>query len=408
VCEEVGIVSMVSHETSSAQVCAVLKQPDRLLYAQMHAKTRVTFMENLLTGSAQTYICSRPFEWCEIHPDGSVFFCCPAWLKRSIGNLLQQPIAEIWNGPVAQEIRKSILNGSFHNCSSKGCPHLNEKSRPVQKREALVTGKVQRAINTRAAQLGFLPTQLNLCFDQSCNLACPSCRGEFMQASGAALEQTERIAAIIHNELLPEAETVTLSGFGDPFGSPTYRKLLQGLNRNDFPRLRAVRLHSNGQLLTAQMWTLLPELQPLISELEISIDAANAATYGLNRPGGDFEKLLENLDFLSQQECRLSLSMVVQQNNLREIPQLVRLAEGYNARVYLSRLVNWGTFTRKEFQQRAVALPQHPEHAECRQLLRRFFDLPRVDLGILTALVKERSAAAENQCPRRGASGIKR
>ncbi len=68
--------------------------------------------ETPLTIAAQQQICTRPFEWFEVPPDGSVFLCCPAWLKRSIGNLLQQSIYEIWNGPVAQEIRKSIFNGS--------------------------------------------------------------------------------------------------------------------------------------------------------------------------------------------------------------------------------------------------------------------------------------------------------
>ena len=84
-----------------------------------------------MSRSKQSYTCSRPFQWCEVHPDGSVFLCCPAWLKRPIGNLLQQPIEKIWNGAVAQEIRKSILNGSFHNCSKKRCPYLQEKSGPV-------------------------------------------------------------------------------------------------------------------------------------------------------------------------------------------------------------------------------------------------------------------------------------
>ncbi len=340
-----------------------------------------------MTISDQQRICTRPFEWAEIHPDGSVFLCCPAWLKRPAGNLLRQPVAEIWNGPVAQELRKSILNGSFHNCNKRRCPHLLETTPPVQALAQLPPGPVRQALSRSAAQLEYLPRQLNLCFDHSCSLACPSCRGKIQQASGAEREQAERIAAIFTDQLLPGAETVTLSGFGDPFGSPTYLDILRRLNRLDYPQLRAVRLHSNGQLLNERMWQSLPGLHPLLSEVEISIDAASAETYQRNRPGGDFATLLQNLDFISQLDCQLRLSMVVQENNWREIPQLLRLAQSLGAKLYLSRLVNWGTFSREEFQRRAVEAQNHPHHAELKGLLQRLGKKSGIDFGNLSGLL---------------------
>lgn len=288
---------------------------------------------------------------------------------------------------MALEIRKTIFNGSFHNCNRKRCPHLNEKTRPLQKLVTLEEGQVRHALTTGGAQLNYLPKQLNLCFDHSCNLACPSCRQQRLQARGAAKEQAEQLPTIIRQQLLPTAETITLSGFGDPFGSPTYLQFLRQINRSDLPHLQAVRLHSNGQLLTAQLWNSLPELQSLITEVEISIDAAAAVTYQVNRPGGNFARLLENLDFLSQQACQLSLSMVVQKNNWEEIPQLIKLAEGFGARVYLSRLVNWGTFSREEFQQRAIDQPQHLEHKNFKKSLRHYSDMPLVDIGNLRPLI---------------------
>ena len=315
-------------------------------------------------------ICTRPFEWFEVHPEGSVFLCCPAWLKRPIGNLLQQSIEEIWNGPVAREIRKSMFNGSFHNCSYKRCPHLLNRSVPVCHAEQLEP-RISKAIAKQTSTLPFPPSQLNLCFDLSCNLACPSCRADIQQAKGADLARTERISAIVLRELIPQAKTVILSGFGDPFGSPTYLKLLRQLNRRNYPRLEQVHLHTNGQLLTEQMWQSLPGLQPLVTEIEISIDAATEKTYQFNRPGGSFNQLLQNLEFLSSTETELTLSMVIQENNWREIPQLVELARQFAARIYLSQLVNWGTFSRAEFLQRAVHLPGHPEHLKVRELLQK-------------------------------------
>jgi len=319
----------------------------------------------------QQPICTRPFEWFEVHPDGSTFLCCPSWLRRPVGNLLQQAIEEIWNGQVAREIRKSVLNGSFHNCSAKRCPHLVNKITPVRRGALLTDDKLRCTLNGFTGRAPYLPRQLNLCFDHSCNLSCPSCRKEIQTAKGDDLAQVEQIAAIIEAELLPHATSVTLSGFGDPFGSPTYLKLLHRLNRNEYPLLEQIRLHTNGQLLNEQMWQRMPELQPLVREVEISLDAASAQTYQINRPGGSFDQLLKNLKFLSTKDIRLTLSMVVQENNWREIPQLIELAHRFSAHIYLSQLVNWGTFTKEEFFQRAVHLNGHRDYQQFKELFQK-------------------------------------
>lgn len=335
----------------------------------------------------QQPICTRPFEWFEVHPDGSVFVCCPAWLKRPIGNLLQQTIEAIWNGPLACEIRKSILNGSFHNCSKSHCPHLLTNSAPVTYPGAISPGEVRKALQQKEHRLSYLPRSLNLCFDYSCNLACPSCRKQVRVARGAELKQAEQIGAIIQKELLPQAQTVTLSGFGDPFGSPTYLALLKKLNSFDFPHLQQVRLHTNGQRLTPEMWQQLPGLQSLVAEIEISIDAATEPTYQLNRPGGSFFQLLSNLNFLKGCDCNRTLSMVVQQNNWREIPQFLALAQSYDADIYLSKLVNWGMFSKSEYRRRAVHLCDHPEHKDFIQLLQQVAG-ERAEIGNLAPLIQ--------------------
>jgi len=41
--------------------------------------------------------------------EGEVYLCCPSWLNTSVGNLAYQSVDEIWNGPIAQDIRRSGL-----------------------------------------------------------------------------------------------------------------------------------------------------------------------------------------------------------------------------------------------------------------------------------------------------------
>ena len=330
-------------------------------------------------------ICTRPYEWFEIHRHGDVFLCCPAWLKRPIGNLLEQSIEDIWNGVVARELRKSVINGSFHNCSKIRCPFLHKQKQPVQQIADIVSPVIKRAITGKSGALDYPPQKLNLCFDHRCNLACPSCRQQPLRMSKQEQQQVDRLTAIIKEQLIPHSTEVTMSGFGDPFASPAYLDILTCLDAQGEHGAQ-LRLHSNGQLWTEKRWAQFPHLQHRVRAVEISIDAATEASYQLNRPGGTFANLLKNLEFMASQPFELTLSMVVQNNNYTEIPAFIALAQRLHARVYLSQLVNWGTFSRADFINRAVHLPDHSNFFELTDILRQVQHLPHVDIGNLSPL----------------------
>lgn len=330
-------------------------------------------------------ICTHPFEWLEIHPDGSAFCCCPAWLKHPLGNLLHESVASIWNGPVAREIRKTIHNGSFHLCSRKRCPRLAAGTDPVTPFGNLVDGDLKQAIAQGCSTLPYGPKRLNLCFDKSCNLACPSCRNKVQTASDEEKERAATLAAKILAEAAPQAEEVRLSGYGDPFASAAYRSILQAVGPGSFPKLQKIHLHCNGLLWDEATWQRLANIHPYVRTAEISVDAADAATYEENR-GGDFDRLRRNLAFISTLPIDTKISFVVQSNNYRQIPAFVLLAERFGFAVYFSQLVNWGTFSRPEFLQRAVHLPEHPEHHLFLGALKAVSNLAGVDVGNLLPL----------------------
>ena len=61
-----------------------------------------------------------------------------------------------------------------------------------------------------------------------------------------------------------------------------------------------IHLHTNALLWTPKMWRQVPdEVKRAINSAEISIDAARPETYSVNRRGGDFDRLLENLEFIA-------------------------------------------------------------------------------------------------------------
>lgn len=323
--------------------------------------------------------CSKPFTWFEVQTTeelGDVFVCCPSWLPRPIGNLLRQSVDEVWNGPVAQELRASILDGSFKYCVGAKCPYLQTHSGPVQLARAVTDPKLRSAIDGRLTHLPHGPREVNCSHDRSCNLACPTCRVSIIIERGLKREMME-IRSKIEADAMRDAEMLYITGSGDPFGSPYFRDWLQTMRPGQYPALRRIHLHTNAQMWTERVWTGIdPDVRSLIKSAEISIDAARPATYAVNRAPGRFDRLLENLSYIRELRRQgplhfLAFNMVVQANNFLEMPQFVDLGMAYGAdRVIFSQLSNWGTFTESEFASRAIHFTSHPDHKQLQMVLR--------------------------------------
>ncbi len=338
--------------------------------------------------------CSKPFEWFEItqlNDRGGVYLCCPSWLNTCIGNIRHASVEEIWNGPKSEDIRRSILNGSFQFCDFGKCAFLQTRSGPVQEIETVTDPTFQEIIRRNLTRLPYGPRKIICTYDQSCNLSCPTCRSGMIVETGSR-QEILHIEEKIRKQALRQAELLYISGSGDPFGSPFFRKWLQSMRREEMPALKDIFLHTNGQLWTPQIWNTLPmEIQSLVTAAEISIDAAAPETYAVNRRGGDFSRLLENLEFIRTLRQngpikRVKISMVVQENNFREMPDFVRLGKGFGFdHVYFGQLLNWGTFSKNQFKKRAVHLSSHPRNMAFLTVLKNdVFNDPIADLGNLT------------------------
>jgi hypothetical protein len=339
--------------------------------------------------------CSRPFEWFEVHGGprrGLVHLCCQSWLDFPVGDLRRQSVAEIWNGERAQEIRRSILDGSFRYCDRSLCPFLQTRVAPVQRRSEVTDARLREVIANRTTRVAWGPQIINCSYDRSCNLACPSCRDELIVESEASAEILA-IQGKLRTEALVDARTLYITGSGDPFGSPFFRDWLRTMEVKETAQLGSIHLHTNGLLWNRRSWTGLPShVRALIKHAEISIDAASAATYARNR-GGRWETLLETLEFVAELRRTgplewIGLSFVVQENNFTEMPSFVGLGRRFGVDlVMFNQIVNWGTFSHAEFRSRAVHLPSHPRHHELLTLLKEpsLVD-PIVHLGNLAGL----------------------
>ncbi len=336
-----------------------------------------------------TRMCHAPFREIETRTNGQVHFCCSAWQPVPIGRLESSTPGGFWNSDRAKEIRRSVLDGDFSHCSRWHCPSIAGRRLPARSE----TGP------RPALQADHSPKRVILSHDRSCNISCPSCRTKLITLPH---KETNRLNDVFDQRLLPlvtKAERIKVTGSGDPFGSRHFRHLLARLTAEP-AQGRRIQLHSNGLLANARAWTEL-NLWGHVSSVWISIDAARPETYSVLRRGGDFDILVENLQFLGQLNAAgdidtLRLDFVVQQANFEEMPGFVDLADAVGADgVYFLRLRNWGHVPPAEFRKQDVCSPDHPQHVALLDVLAddRFVS-DRVELGSMTQLVQDARARA--------------
>ena len=209
------------------------------------------------------------------------------------------------------------------------------------------------------------PTNINFAFDRSCNLTCPSCRNVAIMADGTELEFIDDTINKIVDIYGKNIKMLYLSGTADPFASKSIRKLLLNFDRKKFPKVNHIHLHTNALLLTEKMWNSLSHIHDLIKTIEISIDAANEETYKIVRRGGDWQTLLNNLNFISTIKLsNKNISFVVQDTNYMEMEDfyiLINKIFKNNINVFFNKITNWGTYTPAEYTIKQIWNESHPE-----------------------------------------------
>jgi MoaA/NifB/PqqE/SkfB family radical SAM enzyme len=344
--------------------------------------------------------CSQPFDYAQVEPDGNLYLCCPQTLPEPVGNVAESGLMAAWNSEKAGKVRASILDGTYRYCSAQTCGLLQQRLLP---RAAEVTdGFHRQVIEHRLTRLERGPRTINMSYDRTCNLACPSCRSGLIVLRGARRERAARIHERVVGEHMRDARRLIITGSGDPFGSHLYLGFLRAFAPQAAPALR-IQLSTNGLLLNRAMWESI--CHPAVDWIDVSVDAATPETYAQNR-GGDFARLLDNLAFIGELRARgklrlFQLHYVVQANNYREMRAFVELGLALGCdRICFKQLVNWGTYSTAEFGRRAVQRSGHPEHEEfLAQLRDPLLAHPRVYMHDLSRLKETAVEAASGRRP---------
>jgi len=274
-------------------------------------------------------LCPRPMDTVLIDKQGSCYACeCTSWLPQSIGNLQVRSLEQIIGNDMHQHLQSSIADGTYRYCNEHQCSYIKSGG-------------------------GLVPSQsesiqhLRLAIDDSCNLRCPSCRkGMIFHKQGSAynlgIRLADKINDWLHNHEHPVQ--VHIGSDGDPFASHVYRHFMSRTPRLDNITYSIL---TNG-LMFKDFHARVPHVINGLKKLAVSIDGATQDTYEKLRLGGKWDKLIENIESMSESKATHGFGfdwhMVVQKHNWKEMPDMLRLARKHNAdKVYFNRIQDWNT-----------------------------------------------------------------
>jgi len=299
--------------------------------------------------------CPRPYDTVLIDKMGSCYACeCQSWLPQSIGNLQIKSLHEIISqSDLRKHLQSSITDGTYRFCNEHQCSYI--------KSNTVLHGQSDRI------------QHLRLAIDDSCNLRCPSCRkSQIFHKEGPAYNLGIKLADKI-NDWLHDYDhpiQVHMGSDGDPCASHVYRHFMDQTPQRDNIKYSIL----TNALMLKDFAPRVPYVIRNLNQLGVSIDGATKDTYEKLRLGGRWEKINENLQYISEIKdkhgFRFIMHYVVQKDNYHEMEDIVMLGEKYNAdRVWFSRIQDWNTWS--NFSEHNIFDVKHPQHSDFRTHLEK-------------------------------------
>jgi len=324
--------------------------------------------------------CLQPFNTLELRGSGNVGLCgCYQWMPTPIGNIFRDSIESMLISPLAIDIRKSIIQGTYDYCNENTCGIIANNQ--LVGRDQLSLYDIELIDNPEKFKW---PNEIFLSGDTTCNLSCPSCRTSIIKVAPEQIEKDKQLGKILTENLfsIPTDQNINLhlSTSGELFASPMLLSFLQNIKIENFPNLK-LWIQTNG-LLCKKFWHKLGDVESKIENITVTVDAAEPKTYHRLRRGGAWEDIQDNLAWLAQKKMQLPITlhtrMVVQQQNYKQMKSFYDMSMNYNAdQVDYCRIANWNTYSHEEFLTHDVFDPLHPEYQSAMQCRQQVADLPR-------------------------------
>ena len=310
--------------------------------------------------------CPRFYEYLYVDNNEGGIGICP-WISREerfVGNILTEDVVTAYNSEAAAHIRATMDDQSFAYCRPEACPYLQ--------RNDLEEITPEEYENRKKKQ--YYPTEINLAYDFVCNQSCETCRKTVFVPPDNYAYQMETIREKL-TPVLDSARIMSASGHGDPFASKYMMRVLENLRPTN-PKLHIL-LETNGVFFDEEHWERIKHLAAYRLEIIITTNSFNEFTYKHISRGGNYEKLMKNLEFVSQLRRDnyvkvLNNSIVVQDRNFRELPDFIKRSfEDYTFDcIVVKPVYKWAPMDDDVYWFKDVLNPLHPYHNEYLEIMK--------------------------------------
>lgn len=276
--------------------------------------------------------CQFPWSSVYISPNGDVRHCCATNLNR-LGNLKDNTLEEIWNGPLFKKVRKHVAAGEFDQAfCNPNCEGL--RSREGYPWVPLQPGAPEMEANQKAAEESFkrgdehaahLPLHLCVEFSDACNFRCVMCLYDFIPPYNSV--PPDGVDQVL--KMSKYANRVALMG-GEAFANKPDLRFIKEYVPPEGGRMGFV---TNASRLDDAMVETLKKFKRI--DMVISIDGCEKVTFEKVRVRGKFEVVDANIRRMAAKSrelaaqgyvWNLNLAYVVMKSNLHDVPNAVNYA----------------------------------------------------------------------------------
>jgi molybdenum cofactor biosynthesis enzyme MoaA len=272
-----------------------------------------------------------------VNNDGGISFCCYHYPFANISNVSENAIAEIWNGEVAQDLRKRWNEGQLKGTPCSNCVGLKmfkQFGYPVENISAMsgdTFANVQLNINEfheGKTVLKSLPVEIDYNPSVLCNIHCIHCFQPPIGKSNNTYIESKDLLKFYHC-LGSRAVRNIFSG-----GEPLYLRQTYQLIAEFSPEHKAASeaiFFTNGILIKDKFQSIAGFRK---YGFRISIASIIKDIYEYIHRGSSFEKLVENLEFLVQcksegMDISLTRVLVLMKSNFGDLDSIFDFAKTY-------------------------------------------------------------------------------
>ena len=276
--------------------------------------------------------CIVPFTNLIFNPNGDVGVCRQKGTKHVVGNIKNQKIEEIWNGPYLQKWRSEFLSGDIKVCKNeiaRDACHLGADNYTFFPEITLDAFQKDAAIKFTAN------------FNGQCNLRCKMC--DIWQMENGLYDKIGFWEKAEKN-IFPFVKEMELLS-GEPFIQQDTYKLIDTVSELNPDCLWSFTTNGHWRL-NSKIKGFLDKIR--IRNIIISIDSLDVKRYSDIRLDGNLEVVLENLNLLNQynkerldnnlSSLGLTLHFLVMRDNWDELANVVDFAQRHNLRLILNNL----------------------------------------------------------------------